>query len=206
MNNQQISTVFEQIADLLEFQGANSFRVRAYRNASRVIGDSTESLEKLVTSGEEPVKALQAIEGIGKDLADKIERLVRTGAVPMLEELQSQVPASVLALLRVPGLGPKKAAALFKELQVQSLADLRAACEQHRVRELKGFGEKTEETILRGLSMAETAAERLLWAQADVHVQAIREHLSGVPGLSHLEPAGSYRRGRETIGDRSVDV
>lgn len=201
MNNQQISTVFEQIADLLEFQGANSFRVRAYRNASRVIGDSTESLEKLVTSGEEPVKALQAIEGIGKDLADKIERLVRTGAVPMLEELQSQVPASVLALLRVPGLGPKKAAALFKELQVQSLADLRAACEQHRVRELKGFGEKTEETILRGLSMAETAAERLLWAQADVHVQAIREHLSGVPGLSHLEPAGSYRRGRETIGD-----
>jgi DNA polymerase (family 10) len=201
MNNNQIATAFEQIADLLEFQGANSFRVRAYRNASRVIGDSTESLEKLVEEEDEPLKALQTIEGIGKDLAEKIETLVRTGALPMLEELQSQVPASVLALLRVPGLGPKKAAALFKELHVESLADLRAACDAHRVRELKGFGAKTEETILRGLALAETATERLYWATADQHVQAIRAHLRGVPGLAKLEPAGSYRRGRDTIGD-----
>lgn len=201
MTNNHIATAFEQIADLLEFQGANAFRVRAYRNAARVIGDSAASLEKLVNEEEEPIKALQEIEGIGKDLAEKIETLVRTGALPMLEELQAQVPASVLALLRVPGLGPKKAAALFKELQVQSLADLRAACESHRVRELKGFGAKTEETILRGLGMAETATERLYWAVADAHVQAIRQHLHGVPGLKKLEPAGSYRRGRDTIGD-----
>jgi len=201
MTNHQIATVFEQIADLLEFQGANSFRVRAYRNAARVIGDSTEPLEKVVAEEAEPIKALQTIEGIGKDLAEKIEVLVRTGGLPMLEELQAQVPASVLALLRVPGLGPKKAAALFKELHIESLTDLRAACDAHRVRELKGFGAKTEETILRGLAMAETATERLYWATADAHVQAIRAHLRGVPGLEKLEPAGSYRSGRETIGD-----
>ncbi len=201
MTNNQIATVFEQIADLLEFQGANAFRVRAYRNAARVIGDSTESLDRVVDGSEDPVKELQAIEGIGKDLAEKIETLVRTGALPMLVELQAQVPASVLAILRVPGLGPKKAATLFKELHVQSLADLRKACDEHRVRELKGFGAKTEETILRGLETAETADKRLLWAVADERVQAIREHLQGVPGLVRLEPAGSYRRGRETIGD-----
>ncbi len=201
MTNNQIATVFEQIADLLEFQGANAFRVRAYRNAARVIGDSTESLDRLVDSSLEPVKELQQIDGIGKDLAEKIETLVRTGALPMLVELQEQVPASVLALLRVPGLGPKKAAALFKELQVQSLADLRLACQEHRVQELKGFGAKTEETIMRGLDMAESADKRLLWAVADEQVQAIRRHLRDVDGLTRLEPAGSYRRGRETIGD-----
>lgn len=201
MNNQQIAAVFEQVADLLEFQGANAFRVRAYRNAARVIGDSSESLETLVARNEAPIPALQAIEGIGKDLAEKIVTLVESGELSMLIELQSQVPASVLALLRVPGLGPKKAAALFKELQVQSLADLRTACDAHQVRELKGFGAKTEETILRGLALAETATERLYWATADVHVQAIRRHLQGVPGLERLEPAGSYRRGRDTIGD-----
>lgn len=201
MTNQQIATVFEQIADLLEFQGANTFRVRAYRNAARVIGDSTESLDRVVDSSLEPIKELQQIDGIGKDLAEKIETLVRTGALPMLVELQEQVPASVLALLRVPGLGPKKAAALFKELHVQSLADLRLACQEHRVQELKGFGAKTEETIMRGLDMAESADKRLLWAVADAQVQSILLHLVGVPGLARLEPAGSYRRGRETIGD-----
>lgn len=201
MTNNQIAAVFEQIADILEFQGANAFRVRAYRNAARVIGDLTDSLAKLVESSREPLKELQAIEGIGKDLAEKIETLVRTGALPMLTELEGQVPASVLALLRVPGLGPKKAAALFKELKVHSLDDLRKACEQHQVQELKGFGEKTEEMILRGLNTAETVSLRMLWAVADEHVQAIREHMRGVKGLQRLEPAGSYRRGRETIGD-----
>ncbi|MBL8826724.1 MAG: DNA polymerase/3'-5' exonuclease PolX, partial [Planctomycetaceae bacterium] len=111
------------------------------------------------------------------------------------------VPASALALLRVPGLGPKKAAALFKELNVTTLDDLRAACESHKVRDLPGFGAKTEEKILAGLSLAATAAERLYWAEADELVAEILAHLRDCQPIQQIEAAGSYRRGKETVGD-----
>src|SRR5208283_1608302 len=97
------------------------------------------------------------IAGLGKDLAEKIQTLTATGSLPLLEELQAQVPNSVLTLLRVPGLGPKKAAALFKELNVSTLEQLQAACEAQQVRKLKGFAAKTEEAILAGIAMAQTA-------------------------------------------------
>lgn len=198
MNNAQVATVFELIADLLEFQNANPFRVRAYRQGARVIHDLGEPVAQIVN---DPQRSLTDYQGIGKDLADKVATLVHTGSLPMLEELQAQVPESVLALLRVPGLGPKKAALLHRELGIQSLDQLRAACEAHRVQELKGFGEKTEQHILAGLDLAATAGDRMYWATADQYVQEILAHLRGTPGLQHLEPAGSYRRGRETVAD-----
>lgn len=198
MTNAQIAQVFEEIADLLEFQGANPFRVRAYRNAARTIGDFSESLS--VVAGDANRK-LTDIEGIGADLADKIKVLVQSGALPMLEELRAAVPASVLALLRVPGLGPKKAAILHKELKIASLEELRAACTANRVRELKGFGAKTEATILAGLDLAASSDKRMLWAEADDHVQAILADLRSVGGVLRVEAAGSYRRGKETVGD-----
>ena len=141
------------------------------------------------------------IEGIGKDLAEKIAALVTTGKLEMLEELKQQVPESVLAMMRVPGLGPKRAAMLFKELKVTSLDELRAACEAHKVRELKGFGAKTEESILAGLQFAAEADKRVLWAEADDLVQEILAHMRGCPAVEQIEAAGSYRRGRETVGD-----
>ncbi len=146
------------------------------------------------------------IQGIGKDLAEKIVTLLETGDVPQRQELRSQVPASVLELLRVPGLGPKKAATLWKELNISSLDELRAAAEGHRIQALKGFGAKTEEAILAGLPLAAAANERIYWAEADDHVRSLKEHLRDCPGMTAIEAAGSYRRGRETIGDIDLVV
>ena len=122
MNNRDVAAAFDEIADLLEFQNANPFRVRAYRNAARRIGDLSEPLASIVA---DPDRELTDLDGIGKDLAEKIATLVETGKLPMLEELRAAIPAGVLALLRIPGLGPKKAAALHKELGITSLDMLR---------------------------------------------------------------------------------
>ncbi len=198
MTNQEIAAVFEQVADLLEFQGANPFRVRAYRNGARKIGDLSERIAEIIA---DESRHLTDLDGIGKDLAEKIEQLVTTGRLTQLEELQSQVPGSVLAMLRVPGLGPKKAAVLFKELGVESLDQLRTACEKQQVRDLKGFGAKTEETILKGLAIAEQGDVRTKWAEADAIVAEVLEHLRSEKGIKQVAPAGSYRRGCETVGD-----
>lgn len=197
MENREIAAQFDKMAELLEFQGANPFRVRAYQNASRRLQDLPDSVESLIERGEDLTK----LDGIGKDLAEKITKLVQTGTLQQLEELLEQVPEGVLALLRIPGLGPKKAAVIHKELGIESLADLRTACEEHKVRELKGFGAKTEEGILAGIDLAERAGERIYWATADEVVQRMLAHLSKSKAVKQLEPAGSYRRGRETVGD-----
>jgi len=208
MNNAEISAVFEQVADLLEFQGANPFRVRAYRNGARAVADLPQSVAQIVVDAEpeEKVARLTQIGGIGRDLAEKIVTLLDTGQLPMLVELEQQVPAGVMALLRVPGLGPKKAAALFRELNIASLDQLREACQAGQVRKLKGFGKKTEETILRGLDIAAAADDRMYWATADQYAQAVQAHLKDFPGVRQIQLAGSYRRGRETVGDLDVLV
>lgn len=202
MQNREIAAAFDEIADLLEFQGANPFRVRAYRNGSRRVTDLSRSLVTMVKEQQD----LTEIDGIGKDLAEKIGTLVNTGKLPMLEELRAEVPSSVMLLLRIPGLGPKKAAALFKELSIQSLDMLRVACEEHRVRDLKGFGAKTEDLILAGIDLAAEAGKRIYWADADAIVQELREHFRGMKGLKQFEVAGSYRRGKETVGDLDLLV
>lgn len=197
MNNADIAAVFEQVAQLLEFKGENPFRVRAYRNAARTIGDLPRSVAEMVYGAED----LTVLEGIGKDLAERLEELIRSGTISTLEELKAEIPEGVLAILRVPGLGPKRAAALYHELHVKSLDDLRRACEEQRVRKIKGFGEKTETLILEGLAIAAEADRRLLWADADDHAQAILKHLKTCPAVEQAAIAGSYRRGKETVGD-----
>ncbi len=198
MTNSGIASVFEQVADLLEFQGANAFRIRAYRNAARTIQDLSEPIADIAADS---ARALTDVEGIGKDLAEKINVLLTTGSLPMLEELLSQIPESVLALLRVPGLGPKRAATLYRELGITTLDQLQAACEAGEVRALKGFGAKTEATILQGLAIAAQADQRILWVRAEQYVQAILEHLTACKGVRRIEAAGSYRRRKETVGD-----
>jgi DNA polymerase (family X) len=203
MNNREIAAVFEQVAELLEYQGANPFRVRAYRNGAKKISELNESLS--VIAADESRK-LTEIQGIGKDLAEKIQTLLDTGTLPMLEVLQRDVPPGVLILSRVSGVGPKKAVTLQKELGINSLAELRAACEQQRVRGLKGYGAKTEEAILKGLCIAEEAGVRMRWADADVIVQLLLAYMRECPAVRQIEMAGSYRRGRETIGDLDMLV
>jgi DNA polymerase (family 10) len=203
MNNAQIADAFDQIAEILDFQGENPFRVKAYRNSARAIRDHAVPMATLV---EEDEKQLIEIKGIGKDLAAKIVELVRSGELTFLKDLQAKVPASVLLLMRIPGMGPKKAAILHKELGINTLDELKAACDDGRVSKLKGFGKKTEEMIVKNMSIAEQANARLLWAKADEVVQALKEHLSKCKSLEQIEFAGSYRRGRETIGDLDILV
>jgi DNA polymerase (family 10) len=203
MTNAHIADAFDLIGDILDFQGANPFRVRAYRNSARTIRDYPEPLAAMVETGKQK---LVEIDGIGDDLAGKIITLVQTGSLPQLEELKKQVPDSVLALLRIPGVGPKKAAALHKQLNILTLEQLKTACEEGKVRDLKGFGEKTEQIILQGISIASQAGQRLYWAEADQIVEELREHLRGCKSVEQLEFTGSYRRGKETIGDLDILV
>jgi len=203
MTNAEIAVVFDQIADLLEFQGANPFRVRAYRNGARAIKDFPESLEDVASHAD---RRLTDITGIGKDLAEKVVTLLKTDSLPMLDDLLAEIPESVLAILRVPGLGPKRAAVLHNELGVNNLDQLRDACQSHRVRQLKGFGAKTETSILDGLEIAAQAEKRTYWARADEMVQSILEHLRTCGAVERMEPAGSYRRRKDTVGDLDVLV
>jgi DNA polymerase (family X) len=198
MTNAEIASAFDEIADLLEFQGANQFRVRAYRNAARTIRDLPESVTDIAGSTD---RKLTDLEGIGADLAEKIKTLLDSGSLPMLDELRQQVPESVLTMLRVPGLGPKRVATLYKELNVSTLEDLRQAAEAHKIRELKGFGAKTEETILAGMEIATEAERRVLWADADQFVQEVLAHMRTCEAVEQIEAAGSYRRGKDTVGD-----
>ncbi len=203
MNNSRIADIFDELGDLLEFQGSNPFRVRAYRTAARVIRDLPEPVSAVLA---DPQRKLTDLEGIGADLAAKIETLVETGELPQLQELLAQVPATVLDIMRVPGLGPKKAALLYKELGIANLSQLQAACEAGQVRQLKGFAAKTEQAILHGIRIAAAANERVYWAGADEVAQEVRQHLETCPSIQQLEFAGSYRRGKETVGDLDVLV
>ena len=201
MTNRDIAAMFDEVADLLEFQDANPFRVRAYRNAARKIGDYAEPLERIVA---DPDRNVTDIEGIGKDLAEKIREIVATRKLVMLEELRALVPPGVMALMRIPGTGPKKAATLHKELGILNLEMLRAACESDAVSKLKGFGAKTQEKILAGIDFAAKADVRMYWAEADEIVEQLLAHMRAHPGIRQIEAAGSYRRGRETIGDLDI--
>lgn len=203
LSNAEIADRLEQLADLLEFQGANAFRIRAYRNATRTIRTLPTSLAQLVT--EDPRK-LTEIDGIGKAVAEKCTVLIQTGRLPQLEDLLQEIPESVLTLLRIPGLGPKKAAVLYRQLGITTLAELEAACGDHRVRELKGFGAKTEAAILKGIGLAQAAGARIYWADADEIVQQLRSHLERSEAVEKLAFAGSYRRGKETVGDLDILV
>jgi DNA polymerase (family 10) len=204
VTNADISSVFEHIADLLEYQGENVFRVRAYRNAARTIGGMVESLSAVRSA---PGRSLTDLEGIGSDLAAKIGELLDTGRLGFLDDLQKKVPPVAFELMRVPGLGPKKAKALTEQLRLTSLDQLEAACKDGRVAELKGFGEKTQAVILENIAFAKSPEhERLLWQEADGIVQAVLAWMHDCPAVKRIEGAGSWRRGRETIGDIDLVV
>jgi DNA polymerase (family 10) len=203
MNNSQIADTLDRLADLLEFQGANAFRIRAYRAGSRRIRDLSESISAIV---EQDPGRLTELEGIGKGVAEKCITLVTSGELPQLNQLLEEIPRTVLDILRVPGLGPKKAAVLYRELKIENLEQLAAACHAEQIRGLKGFGAKTESTILKGIAIADAANQRISWADADQVAEQLKSHLADCQAIERLELAGSYRRGRETVGDLDILV
>lgn len=203
MENPEVAMVFEEIADLLEILGENPFRVRAYRNAARTVRELPEPVEQILRDRK---RRLEDLPGIGKDLAEKIRVIVETGDHPLRQELRAKVPPELRELLEVPGLGPKRAYTLYKELGVKSLEDLKKAAQQHRIRRVRGFGIKTEQAILEALEHLEQVQKRVYLAEAKVFAESVVRHLKAVPELNQIEVAGSYRRRKETVGDLDVLV
>lgn len=201
MQNPAIAAVFDEIADLLDIQGQNPFRIRAYRNAARTIRDYPEPLADAVKGG---TRDLTEIPGIGEDLAEKIATIVTTGGLPLHRQLAAKLPAGLLDLLRIPGLGPKRVKLLYQKLRVKSPADLRKALDAGKVVKLKGFGPIMAEKMRAGLGRAEQQERRLLIHDADAYALALTEYLEQGGGVRDLAVAGSYRRRRESVGDLDI--
>ena len=203
MQNAEIARQFEELADLLEIQGANPFRLRAYRNAARTISGLPDSIQEIVHSDPQE---LQELPGIGKDLAEKIQTIVESSTLPQLEELKEQIPPDVVRMLDIPGIGPKKVAFLFSELNIHSLDDLKAAAENGVIAEQKGFGKKTEQIILEGLEQLNQIGDRVRLAEAKAQSDAIIADLGQLDSVQHISEAGSCRRRKETVGDLDILV
>ncbi|APR80322.1 DNA polymerase X family protein [Minicystis rosea] len=202
VHNAEVAAAFEEIADLLAIEDESPFRVRAYRNAARVIGELGREVAAMVASGED----LTALPGIGKDLAAKIRELVVTGELDVLRALRERTPPALTALLRLPGLGPKRVRALYATLGVRTVDELRAAAEAKHIREIPGFGEKTEARILQALAANEAERGRFPLASVSGDAEALVRWLSAAPSAERVTIAGSYRRGRETVGDLDILV
>ncbi len=201
MRNAEIADAFEELGDLYELDGAVVYRVLAYRNAAKAIRDSAASVEEMARAG-----TVEKLPGVGKTIAEKIDALLDTGAIPAAEKLKAKFPPGLVEVTRIPGLGPKRARKLFDELGISSLEDLRAAAEQEQLRGVAGFGPKAEENVLTALAAgadgkpkARTLLSRALGI-AEPLVEALREH----PASDRVELAGSARRMAETCKDLDI--
>ena len=202
IENAEIARILREVADLLEIEEANPFRVRAYRNAARTVEEHPESIGAIARTS--PAQ-LTDLPGIGEDLAGKIGEIARTGRLPLLKQLEREVPKGILELMRVPGLGPKRARQLH-EARIRNLRDLERAARQGRLRQIPGFGARTETRILQELGAVQAAARRVLRAIAAQYAEPYLEHLSTLKGVLRAEIAGSYRRRVETVGDLDILV
>jgi DNA polymerase (family 10) len=198
--NGEIAQCFEDIADLLEIKGENPFRIRAYRNAARTVTGLPAEAAELLAGGRD----LTDFPGIGADLAAKIADLAATGTTELLDALRREFPPGLVDLLRIPALGPKRVALLHKKLKVHDLATLKAAVEAGKLAKLGGFGPKLVAALTEAVGKSEPAARRYTLAEAAAAAEPLAAYLRKVRGVERVEIAGSYRRGRETVGD--VDI
>jgi DNA polymerase (family 10) len=197
MENIDIARTLTLLADLLEIQGANPFRIRAYRNAVNTIESLSRPLRDMVAAGED----ITELPGIGRNVAAHIGELLATGSIDRLREVEAQFPRSLVELMELEGVGPKKARKLFDELGVRTVDDLAHAIAAGRVQDLEGFGEKSVQKIGRAIERYRKRTGRFRLDEAEDLVAGILEHMRGAPGVDRLEVAGSFRRRRETIGD-----
>lgn len=198
--NAQVVRVLYEIADILEIQGVE-FKPNAYRRAARSIEGLDRELEELANEGK-----LGEIPGVGAAIAKKLEEILRTGELRYLARLRQEIPPGLAEFLRIPDVGPKTAARLWHELGLTTIGQLKAAAEAHELQRLKGFGAKSEEKILQGIALVEAGKGRELLGEARPKAEALVTHLRSIPGVARLEPAGSLRRGKETVGDIDILV
>lgn len=197
--NSDVVEIFNEVADLLDIEGANQYRVRAYRNAARTISTLAADVVEMVNEGQD----LTGLEGIGEDLAGKIEEIVKTGGLAQLEEIRQRTPPELAEMLRIPSLGPKRVKKVHEELDVTTVEGLREAAEEGEIQALEGLGEKTQQRILEGLEQLEEE-ERTLLSVAEEFVSPLVDHLKDTQGVEQVAVAGSYRRRKETVGDLDI--
>lgn len=196
LSNAELARILHEIGDLLEVKGELIFKTVAYHRAADAIGRAPVDVARAYREGHPP-----EIPGVGKAIADKLAELVRTGRLGYHERLLTEFPPTLLDLLRVPGLGPKAVRQLYSTLRIATLEDLRAAAEAGLLRGLRGLSTRTEQLILEGIARIESRERRLLLHEARVIVDELVAQLAAVPGVRSVQPAGSFRRRRETIGD-----
>src|ERR1035441_5545846 len=196
MNKDQVAEVLTDIATLLELKGENPFKTRAYQNAARTIETLSEPLDKVVAEAR-----LADIKGIGEALQQKITELVTTGRLQYYEDLKAATPPGLVAMLDIPGLGPKKIKALHDELGIDTVEKLEQACKDGKIAVLKGFGEKTQTNIIEGITRRRAYASRHLISEALPRAEPLLEALRSHPDVIRCSTAGSLRRHREVIGD-----
>jgi len=199
MNKKDVAAVLEEIGTLLELKGENPFKARAYFNAARVIETLDKDLSLIVEDGQ-----LSSMKGIGSALAEKISALVRQGNLPYYDELKSSIPEGLFDLLSIPGLGAKKVKKIYDALQVTSIGELEYACRENRLRDLSGFGQKSQDAILKNIELYKINSERFLYPVAEEIARQLITYLGENSDLQKVEIAGSLRRRAETI--RDIDI
>ena len=202
IRNREIAALFSRLADLLEIDGANRFRVRAYRQAAQTIEGLAETLADGVEEGED----LTGLPNIGQGMAEKIATIVETGALPQLDSLEERLPAQLSEMMKLSGLGPNRVKALHQDLGIESLDDLRDAISRHEVREVPGLGPKTERKIGERLAAWQGEEPRFRLIEAEEVARPLLEYLAGIEGVKDVGVAGSLRRRKETVGDLDVLV
>ncbi|MCI3271362.1 DNA polymerase/3'-5' exonuclease PolX [Streptomyces cylindrosporus] len=199
-SNDEVAALLQEYADLISITGGDAFRARVYEKAARAVGGHHADVSTL------DLKGLQEIPNVGKSIAQKVREYVDSGSVSAVEELRARIPAGVRRLTAIPTLGPKKAMAVYEELGISSVDELADAIHEERLRDLKGFGPKTEENILHGIELLRSSGGRVRLDVATGLAEDIVAALSAVPGCERCTYAGSLRRGRETIGDIDILV
>lgn len=200
MENLDVARTLTELADLLEIQGASPFRIRAYRNAVNTINSLSQPLKDMVAAGED----LTELPGVGKSVAKYIGEFLTSGSISRLEEVSAEFPRSLVQLMRLDGVGPKKARKLFEELDVRTVDDLAAELEAGRVQTLDGFGVKSAAKIIDAIEDHKKHTGRFQIRETERLIAGLLEHMQSAPGVARIELAGSLRRRKETIGD--VDI
>jgi len=200
--NSEIAKIFNEAADILEIQGANPFRVRAYRNASRVIDNLPEKLSDIVKKDPDE---LNSIRSIGKAFHDKIIEYCGTGKIKELEELKKSLPPGLLDMLKIQSFGPKRVRLVYEKLGIDNVEKLEKAAEEKKIRGLPGLGEKSEAKILKSIRDFRTLqTDRKPWAEAEQILSEYLGYLKQITGIERIQPAGSFRRRRESVGDLDI--
>ena len=199
MKNSYVAAQLSMIADLLDIKGEGFFKVRAYRQAAQIIEDLDENIETITTE-----QRLKDLPHVGDAIAKKIKQLLTEGKIDFLEELKSEIPPTLLEFLKIPSLGPKKVGTIYRELHISTIAELKKAAQQGLLKDLEGFGEISEKSVLRGISFKEKIGDRVLLNVATSDADLLIKYLSNYEHTQQISTAGSLRRMKETIGDLDI--